>query len=152
MTTAAPTNEIEPPGHRSASAGATAEVEPVPSLEELLETIDMEDPSDADLALLEAALGAGPTAAESGAVRGPDSGRERSRTARPAPPPAPSESPSEPPLLRLEGISLAEGKPVAVINGVRLFEGDSVSGVRVVRIREDSVVLDHGGRSITLRF
>jgi HlyD family secretion protein len=152
VTEAARTEEIETAAHRSPSAEAPTEVEPAPSLEELLETIDMEDPSDADLALLEAALGAGPTAAERGTDRGPASDEERIRTTKPAPPPALSASPSEPPPLRLEGISVAEGKPVAVINGVRLFEGDSVSGIRVVRIREDSVVLDHGGRSITLRF
>jgi len=122
------------------------------TLEALLENIDIEDPTDADLALLEAALNAGTATVERATDRRAAFGAERKQTSKPAPPVVPATAPSEPPPLRLEGISVADGKPVAVINGARVFEGDSVEGARVVRIVQDSVVLDFGGRTITLRF
>jgi hypothetical protein len=111
----------------------------------------MEDPSDEDLALLEAALNAETAAVEGSADRRAAPAAERRGAAKPAPSASPA-APEEPPSLRLEGISAADGKPVAVINGSRVFEGDSVDGARVVRIVPDSVVLDFGGRRITLRF
>jgi hypothetical protein len=112
-----------------------------PDLEALLENMDLEDPTDADLALLEEALNAETAALDNAADGTPVF--ESEPTAK---------TPSAPPALRLEGISVADGKPVAVINGVRLVEGDSVEGARVVRILQDSVVLEFGGRTITLRF
>jgi len=124
---------------------------PGPSLEELLENMDLEDPTDADLALLEAALDAETPEVENGAARKAAFDAERREASKPAPVPR-ATPPAEPPPLRLEGISVADGKPFAIINGARVFEGGTVDGARVVRIVHDSVVLDFGGRTITLRF
>jgi hypothetical protein len=111
----------------------------------------MEDPTDSDLALLEAALNAEAATVESAMDPTAEFEAEREETPKPAPA-VPAAAPSSPPPLRLEGISVADGRPVAVINGARVYEGDSVGGARVVRIVPDSVVLDFGGRTITLRF
>ena len=136
-----PAAEPPPNSARPASPAAPAS----PSLEELLENIDIEDPTEADLALLEAALDAETATGEGAAGRRGASKPEAPAVTRAPPPP-------DPPPLRLEGISAADGKPFAVINGARVIEGDSVGGARVVRITHDSVVIDFGGRSITLRF
>ncbi len=134
-------SEPPPNSARPASPAAPAS----PSLEELLENIDIEDPTEADLALLEAALDAETATGEGAAGRRGASKPEAPAVTRAPPPP-------DPPPLQLEGISVADGKPFAIINGARVIEGDSVGGARVVRITQDSVVLDFGGRSITLRF
>jgi multidrug efflux pump subunit AcrA (membrane-fusion protein) len=96
-------------------------VEPAPTVEELLESIDMEDPTEEELQQLEASM-----LREAAGV--------------------------DPPEFLLEGISVAEGRPVAVINGARVFEGDTVSGARVILIVGGMVQLAFEGRTITLRF
>ncbi len=132
--------------------GEMPQEDDVASLEEVLGNIDLEDPSEADLALLEAALNAETVGSEKEADGAPESRAERKTAPKPAPLARAEAASSEPPPLHLEGISVSGGRPVAIINGARVFEGDSVSGLRVVRILEDSVVLDFGGRTLTLRF
>jgi multidrug resistance efflux pump len=109
--------EAMPPGPEVEPTPA----EPTPTVEELLESIDMEDPTEEELQELEASL-----LREAGAAN--------------------------PPEFLLEGISVAGGRPVAVINGVRVFEGDMVSGARVILIMGGMVQLAFEGRTITLRF
>ena len=63
-----------------------------------------------------------------------------------APPAAP---PGE---LRLNAISLRDGRPVALINDRLVFEGDSFDGVRVIRIGEAEVEVEVKGQRQVLRF
>ncbi len=58
----------------------------------------------------------------------------------------------KPPSFRLEGISISDGRRVAIINGARVFEGESVDGARVSSIADSEVRLELDGRTITLRF
>jgi hypothetical protein len=56
-----------------------------------------------------------------------------------------------PPLV-LQGTSVVNDRPVAVVNYQRVFEGDFVEGARVVRIADRLVELEFEGRRFTLRF
>jgi hypothetical protein len=49
------------------------------------------------------------------------------------------------PELVLQGTSVIDGAPVAVINDQRVFEGDSVEGARVLGIEERAVELELEG-------
>ncbi len=62
------------------------------------------------------------------------------------------EAPPEPPLLVLQGTSILDGKPVAVVSDRRVFEGDTIEGAVVIRIDERSVELEFQGRRFTLTF
>jgi multidrug resistance efflux pump len=93
---------------------------PAPTVEELLESIDLENPTEEELRQLEALML--------------------------------HEAAAGAPEFVLEGISVAEGRPVAVINGARVFEGDSVDGARVILIMGATVQLAFEGRTITLQF
>ena len=66
--------------------------------------------------------------------------------------PAPVEAkpPSEPPRLVLQGTSVLDGRPVAVVSDRRVFEGDIIEGAVVIRIEELSVELEFEGRRFTL--
>lgn len=55
------------------------------------------------------------------------------------------------PELALQGTSVIDGSPVAVINGQRVFEGDVIEGARVVRIDERAVELELDGQHFTLK-
>lgn len=55
------------------------------------------------------------------------------------------------PELVLQGTSVIDGNPVAVISGQRVFEGDRIEGARVVRIGEREVELELDGQRFTLR-
>jgi hypothetical protein len=50
----------------------------------------------------------------------------------------------------LQGTSVLNGKPVAVVSDRRVFEGDTIEGAVVVRIEERSVTLEFEGRRFTL--
>jgi MSHA biogenesis protein MshK len=50
----------------------------------------------------------------------------------------------------LQSILFASDRRIAVINGTRVKEGDRVGSARVVRIRDSQVLLDTGGRRLTL--
>jgi MSHA biogenesis protein MshK len=50
----------------------------------------------------------------------------------------------------LQSILFGSDRRVAVINGTRVQEGDRIGSARVVRIRDSQVLLDTGGRSLTL--
>ena len=50
----------------------------------------------------------------------------------------------------LQSILFASDRRIAVINGTRVQEGDRIGSARVVRIRDSQVLLDTGGRSLTL--
>lgn len=54
-----------------------------------------------------------------------------------------------PPLV-LQGTSVVDGHPVAVISDRRVFEGDTIEGAVVIRIEERSVELELEGRRFTL--
>lgn len=51
----------------------------------------------------------------------------------------------------LQSILSAPGRRIAVINGARVREGDLIGSARVVHIRESHVLLNTGGRTLTLR-
>ena len=59
--------------------------------------------------------------------------------------------PSELPPLVLQGTSVIDGRPVAVVNYQRLFEGDFIEGARVVKIMDRVVELEFKGAHFTLR-
>jgi len=50
----------------------------------------------------------------------------------------------------LQSILYASNRRVAVINGTRVREGDRIGSARVVRIQDSQVVLNAGGRKLTL--
>ncbi len=50
----------------------------------------------------------------------------------------------------LQSILFASDRRIAVINGTRVKEGDRIGSARVVRIRDSQVLLDNGGRRLTL--
>jgi len=58
--------------------------------------------------------------------------------------------PPGPPQLVLQGTSVLDGRPVAVVSDRRVFEGDTIDGAVVIRIEERSVVLEFEGRRFTL--
>jgi hypothetical protein len=58
--------------------------------------------------------------------------------------------PSEPPRLVLQGTSVLDGRPVAVVSDRRVFEGDTIEGAIVIRIEERSVELEFQGKRFTL--
>lgn len=62
-----------------------------------------------------------------------------------------AEPPSGLPPLELQGTSVIDGKPVAVVNYQRLFEGDFIEGARVVKILDRAVELEFEGTRFTLR-
>jgi len=72
-------------------------------------------------------------------------GAEVERIEKPGPPPAGF------PDLVLQGTSVIDGHPVAVISGQRVFEEDRIEGARVVRIGEREVELELDGQRFTLR-
>jgi hypothetical protein len=68
-----------------------------------------------------------------------------------------SEAPTEPadeaesfPRLVLQGTSVIDGEPVAVISDRRVFEGDQIDGALVIRIGERVVELEFEGRRFTI--
>lgn len=101
-------------------------------------------------------LPAEPSAAEPSAtdIRLVGSGGSRSETQADADPIAPSTigfgPPAGLPHLVLQGTSVINGRPVAVISDRRVFEGDHIEGARVVRIQERSVELEFEGSRFTL--
>jgi hypothetical protein len=56
------------------------------------------------------------------------------------------------PELVLQGTSVIEGKPVAVVNDQRWFEGDTIEGARVARISDRLVELEFEGKRFVLKF
>jgi len=58
--------------------------------------------------------------------------------------------PSDPPRLVLQGTSVLDGRPVAVVSDRRVFEGDTIEGATVIRIEERSVELEFEGKRFTL--
>jgi len=77
------------------------------------------------------------------------------RSERAAPPEIAREAPaakpsSEPPSLVLQGTSVLDGRPVAVVSDRRVFEGDMIQGALVIRIEERSVELEFEGRRFIL--
>ena len=64
---------------------------------------------------------------------------------------ADEQPPSELPPLVLQGTSVIDEKPVAVVNYQRLFEGDFIEGARVVKILERAVELEFKGTRFTIR-
>ena len=55
------------------------------------------------------------------------------------------------PSLVLQGTSVIDGNPVAVISDQRVFEGDLIEGARVLRIGEREVELELEGKRFVLR-
>lgn len=55
------------------------------------------------------------------------------------------------PSLELQGTSVIDGNPVAVISDQRVFEGDLIEGARVLRIGEREVELELEGKRFVLR-
>jgi hypothetical protein len=50
----------------------------------------------------------------------------------------------------LQSILFASDRRIAVINGTRVKEGDRIDSARVLRILDSQVLLDTGGRRLTL--
>jgi hypothetical protein len=63
-----------------------------------------------------------------------------------------SDIPEGLPKLVLQGTSVVDGKPIAVVNYQRLFEGDTIEGATVIRITDRSVQLEFEGKTFTLTF
>lgn len=51
----------------------------------------------------------------------------------------------------LQSILSSPQRRIAVINGARVREGDRIGSARVVKIRDSHVLLNTGGRTLTLR-
>jgi MSHA biogenesis protein MshK len=51
----------------------------------------------------------------------------------------------------LQSILTSPDRRIAIINGSRVREGDRIGSARVVRIRDSHVLLNTGGRTVTLR-
>jgi hypothetical protein len=80
---------------------------------------------------------------------GPASASRLEPTADASEPP-PATVPAGEPHLILQGTSVVDGHPVAVISDRRVFEGDNIEGAVVIRIEERSVELEFEGRRFTL--
>jgi len=59
--------------------------------------------------------------------------------------------PADLPPLALQGTSVIDGKPVAVVNYQRVFEGDIIEGARVIKILDRAVELEFEGNRFTIR-
>jgi hypothetical protein len=66
--------------------------------------------------------------------------------------PPQEEPPRELPRLVLQGTSVLDGRPVAVVSDRRVFVGDIIDGAIVLRIEERLVELEFDGRRFTLTF
>jgi hypothetical protein len=64
---------------------------------------------------------------------------------------AAAEVPESLPELVLQGTSVVDGRPVAVINYQRLYEGDTIEGARVLKISDRVVELEYEGRRFTIK-
>ncbi len=56
------------------------------------------------------------------------------------------------PELALQGTSIVDGRPVAVVNFQRLFEGDTIDGAKVIRILDRVVELEFEGTRFVIEF
>jgi general secretion pathway protein B len=65
-------------------------------------------------------------------------------------PPVAKEPATERPRLVLQGTSVLDGRPVAVVSDRRVFEGDIIEGAVVITIGERSVELEFEGQRFTL--
>ena len=65
-------------------------------------------------------------------------------------PPVANEPARELPRLVLQGTSVLDGRPVAVVSDRRVFEGDIIEGAVVITIGERSVELEFEGQRFTL--
>jgi hypothetical protein len=70
-------------------------------------------------------------------------GATPSEAARPTPPP---------PEIRLNAISVRDGRPIALINDRLVREGDSFDGIRILRIGEAEVEVEVRGQRRVIRF
>jgi len=59
--------------------------------------------------------------------------------------------PADLPPLALQGTSVIDGTPVAVVNYQRVFEGDFIEGARVIKILDRAVELEFKGDRFTIR-
>jgi hypothetical protein len=55
------------------------------------------------------------------------------------------------PELVLQGTSVVDGRPIAVINYQRLFEGDSIEGARILKILDRVVELEYEGKRFVIK-
>ncbi len=62
------------------------------------------------------------------------------------------EPPEGAPELVLQGTSVVEGRPVAVVNLQRLFEGDTIEGAKVIRIMDRVVEMEFDGKRFVIEF
>jgi hypothetical protein len=111
---------------------AAAETETSPTEEETEVMADGEEVGAAPPVTLVGRASDGPAVAEAGNVAG-------------------EEPPRDLPSLVLQGTSVIDGKPVAVVNYQRLFEGDFIEGARVVKILDRAVELEFKGARFTIR-
>jgi hypothetical protein len=75
------------------------------------------------------------------------------RPERDVPTPSMANEPAaELPRLVLQGTSVLDGRPVAVVSDRRVFEGDIIEGAVVITIGERSVELEFEGQRFTLTF
>jgi hypothetical protein len=62
------------------------------------------------------------------------------------------EPPVGAPELALQGTSVVEGRPVAVVNFQRLYEGDTIEGAKVIRIMDRIVEMEFDGKRFVIEF
>jgi hypothetical protein len=125
-----------PTSSPGAAAERSREAEP-PSEEELL----AEDEATAEMAPPVKLVGRNavdPPSSSSMAAEGEGQGEE-------------AEHPGGLPRLVLQGTSVIDGKPVAVVNYQRVFEGDFIEGARVIKILDRAVELEFEGNRFTIR-
>ena len=139
---AGPDPDNSPPPVDSAEQVETAEVvETMPIEDEAAKLDEMEEPATAPPVTLVGRRSEGLVAPE--APDGDDGADGADGTGEPPP--------SELPPLVLQGTSVVDGEPVAVVNYQRLFEGDVIEGARVVKILDRAVELEFKGTRFTIR-
>jgi hypothetical protein len=149
--TAAPI-EPEPEAETSAAEPRFHAPDPPPRKS----VLDAPPPPPTETAMVEETPAAAAEEAESESVEPPGvfrlvgQGSPNRTAAFPATAPSPAEADPGLPELVLQGTSVIDGKPVAVISDQRVFEGDHIHGAVVIRIQERAVELEYDGRRFTL--
>lgn len=141
---ASPEPANSPPPVDSAEQVETAETEPVETMpieDEAAGLDEMEEPATAPPVTLVGRASAGLVAPEASDIDAGADGADGTD----------GQPPSELPPLVLQGTSVIEGKPVAVVNYQRLSEGDVIEGARVVKILDRAVELEFKGKRFTIR-
>jgi hypothetical protein len=93
-----------------------------------------------------------PAAPTTAPVAPPARPRPDTPAARPAAPPGAAPAAFPPTELRLNAISVRDGRPIALLNDRLVHEGESFDGIRVLRIGEAEVEVEVRGQRRVIRF